>query len=109
MIITCLDCGRHLSGNEDENGQVYVVCPFCHMIDLHLKMPDEIFGNIMLYHGSGNPNNNEYVMLTMLNKDNRIRYFVLSNAEVLHDGEQMFDAVQIYVAQTKKVGQSGSE
>ena len=100
VVLTCPDCGGHDEATVDKNGEVYFTCYYCHYVGYYGEVPKENFGKKLLEFGTGNPDSDQYVMMTVRLQDGQLTYFVLSNAEITHEGKSMSDAAKAYHTQT---------
>lgn len=98
MILACPNCGGHSVANEENEGEWRHSCDYCDTVSYYNEAEQELkfLGELIMQYGTGNPDSNEYVMFTIQKVDGGIKCFVLSNAEIIHEGMDMKKAAEIY-------------
>ena len=97
VVLTCPDCGGHDDAVVDnESGEVHFACPYCHYVGFYLEVPKDNFGKILLCWSTGRNDISDYVLMTVRLQESRVKYFVLSNTDVVHEGDSMSAAAKAY-------------
>lgn len=104
VILKCPHCGGHSEATVTELQEVYFSCDFCDTTQTHFHIPEENFGKLLLCIYSRKPLLKDYVLLTVRLEDGFVQYYVLSNTDMVWQGDSMIKGVDEYMATVKRIG-----
>ena len=96
VVLQCPDCHGHSEGIVAPEGEVYFACDYCHYSGYYTTVPEQNYGKNLLAFSFGEMNSYNYTLMTVRIQDSRVTYFVLSNTEVLYEGQSMSEASRMY-------------